>query len=79
MIKTLWKLCISSKNETEPLYSLQENDYFSSIYDDDLVDITELSEFSINQRVDNMCYRWKIKRQDALYLINMVDTQQNSN
>ena len=78
MIKQMWKLCFSQKknvdnDEEEPIYSYQENNYFENIYEDDNLQLEELNK---EQRIRNMCRRWKIYPDQALYLINLVDMQQ---
>ena len=57
----------------------------SSLLEDNTVNIEEFDldsylnlnlNFEIEKRVRNMCYRWRIKRLDALELIENVDSQQ---
>ena len=76
MIKQLWKICVNNKEmeEEEPIYPTEENFYFNNKYEDDY-DLKQ-EEFSIEQRIKNMCLRWKIKPYQALNLINLVDIQQ---
>ena len=80
-MKKFWKLCIPKKIcSTTPICSYQENNCFEDIYDDtvyeDVEKISPLPEFTISQRVENMCIRWKITPDEAFYLIKMVDNQQ---
>ena len=78
-MKKIWKLCIPKKIcGTTPLCSYQENNCFEDTYDDEEKrgKISPLPEFTINQRVENMCIRWKITPDEAFYLIKMVDSQQ---
>ena len=77
MIKQIWKLCVTQKNEIEeeePIYSTEENFYFTRKYEDD--NNSKQEEFSKEQRIKNMCQRWKINANQALYLINLVEIQQ---
>ena len=77
MIKLLWKLCVTKKEmeeEEEPIYCTVENFYFSNKYEDD--NISQQEEFSKEQRIKNMCRRWKINPNQAIYLINLVEIQQ---
>ena len=77
MIKQIWKLCVTQKNEIEeeePIFSTEENFYFTHKYEDD--NNSKQEEFSKEQRIKNMCQRWKINANQALYLINLVEIQQ---
>ena len=80
-MKKIWKLCIPKKIcGTTPICSYQENNCFEDIYDNtydnDENKNEETPEFTISERVENMCIRWKISPEEALYLIRNVDGQQ---
>ena len=81
-MKKIWKLCIPKKIcGTVPICSYQENNSFEDDYRDDdesenTGKISPLPEFTISQRVENMCIRWKLTPDEAIYLIKMVDNQQ---
>lgn len=81
----IFKSCFCKKSDFSSPY--EDNLYFeddrSSLLEDDTVNIEEFDldsylnlNFEIEKRVRNMCYRWRIKRLDALELIENVDSQQ---
>ena len=74
-MKKIWKLCIPKKIcGTTPICSYQENNCFED--EEKRGKKSPLPEFTISQRVENMCIRWKITPDEAFYLIKMVDNQQ---
>ena len=67
-------MCYTKKRRRRTYFSYRRKFYFTHKYEDD--NNLKQEEFSKEQRIKNMCQRWKINANQALYLINLVEIQQ---
>ena len=75
-MRTFFKSCLGKKSKKIDVY---EEPFINNIQLERPTYINyDYNNFRLEERIKNMCYRWKITRLQALELIHEVDSRQGT-